>query len=903
MIILDMLNILRTHGISPSGIPSNISLMPNHKLVNEIRKLRAKLNTEKYKQAQAVYKKVIKPINIAFIKTLYAQQYYTGMNNNPLIDLEYLFGQYDNDNIENPALYRLLKEHRLQRNLFKFIILTDYCNRKDNSDKLFEKLIKQLEKLKESESDGDEINNICTILDGLYKQKPEFIRLGLAKTEAMIGGAYSEKSICALVTFCALAIKDSSAVNTCKDIIKVVDSNPEKIISGIDEIKNNSAIPQEEKPLYTATIINPVTTDKVSIEAATMQKTISTFKKEERQKVKTIYLQKVIEKPEDNNFKLIAETTAHIPSFSLPSMPSDTPDELKKEYAGMGTSFSVELSKISGKSKSSPPPPPPPGPPPLLTWDNASEIPKILNTDYGTLDTWYKEHSNKSNYALTSDNKVILDDVARILTAYEFVGNNIKNLEKKWKKIDWLGEFYDKLDIMCQIRDNSFTYKMVKLTILADTYKTEVMKIISEKLLEDLNGKLQEYIVKLGDLSSASTNKILQISSEIYGFFYKNIETPFKESTLNAFIDNFVENFTAHVLEAYNKFKDTLQKQYKLIHDQLVKAESASASASGSTYNVVDFNDIKKLYQDELAKIDSVFDKYKSAAETALQDKYEAFGHLDINSVAAQKYDDLAAAAAAASVPVRTINLEDILKKNETDMLDEVTKLDASSGVVMLDTDKVMYGTSVMTEEQMNICKAAIDGFFNTDEIEHTDASGKTTKFNIFFKRFASVPTKSGGYLRICDLFNFSPGSTEFFIDSFNKFNSDKLSPYMEFILMTKAFVELKSSPEKDVSIDSPYLNENCFIAKVKMYSNDTGTYFKYDVNKTGSKAEIGLIDMSSNKLSTVKCVIQPLNGTDLDFLLMNANVTETEHAFKIQVGGAYYKKYLKYKSKYLQIK
>jgi hypothetical protein len=51
MIILDMLNILRTHGISPSGIPSNISLMPNHKLVNEIRKLRSKISTEKYKEA------------------------------------------------------------------------------------------------------------------------------------------------------------------------------------------------------------------------------------------------------------------------------------------------------------------------------------------------------------------------------------------------------------------------------------------------------------------------------------------------------------------------------------------------------------------------------------------------------------------------------------------------------------------------------------------------------------------------------------------------------------------------------------------------------------------------------------------------------------------------------------
>ena len=142
MIIFDILNNIRKHGISQSGIPSNISSMPNYQLINEISKLRAKLSSDEYKQASVLYKKVIKPINIAFIKSLYAVLNYTSINNyDPIDDLDYLFGKYDNNTFENPALYKFLKEHRLKRNLIKYIILTQFSNGLNNSYGIYDKFI------------------------------------------------------------------------------------------------------------------------------------------------------------------------------------------------------------------------------------------------------------------------------------------------------------------------------------------------------------------------------------------------------------------------------------------------------------------------------------------------------------------------------------------------------------------------------------------------------------------------------------------------------------------------------------------------------------------------------------------------------------------------------------------
>ena len=140
MNIFDILNNIRKHGISPSGIPSNISSKPNNQIVNEIRKLRAKLSSDKYKQANELYKKVIKPINISFIKSLYTVLNYASNNNyDPLLDYDYLYEQYDKNNIENPVIYKLLRENILKRNLFKYIIIIHYSNKSDN--KIYDKIL------------------------------------------------------------------------------------------------------------------------------------------------------------------------------------------------------------------------------------------------------------------------------------------------------------------------------------------------------------------------------------------------------------------------------------------------------------------------------------------------------------------------------------------------------------------------------------------------------------------------------------------------------------------------------------------------------------------------------------------------------------------------------------------
>jgi hypothetical protein len=73
-----------------------------------------------------------------------------------------------------------------------------------------------------------------------------------------------------------------------------------------------------------------------------------------------------------------------------------------------------------------------------------------------------------------------------------------------------------------------------------------------------------------------------------------------------------------------------------------------------------------------------------------------------------------------------------------------------------------------------------------------------------------------------------------------------------------------------------------------------TGTYFHF--NAAGNAGEIGYIDNAELKSfsftvnGSTKAVINPAENT-------------STNTFQLQSGGAYYKKYLKYKSKYLQIK
>jgi hypothetical protein len=337
-----MLNILRTNGINPSGV--DISSMPNHKLVNDIRKLRAKLSSEKYKEAQAVYKKVIKPVNIAFIRSLYAQQYYMGINhNNPLADLDYLFGQYDNNTIENPVLYRLLKEHRLQRNLFKFFILKHFSNKTDDvSDKIFDKVIALLEARKDTHPDESEV--LCGIIEKLTEKRSEFISIGLAKV--MIGGSLTvpqKNSLDAVLVFGALAIDEPNIRDSFKKLIEGVGStNSAEIVSRIDAVVADKSIPVENRPLFTVSILNPInpnfSTEKK--EAVEFIKGLTGLDKKKAAEFSVVYLDKITADPSKKIVQVVAETSANV-GVGLPATLSATLSAtLPKEW-------STEISNVS----------------------------------------------------------------------------------------------------------------------------------------------------------------------------------------------------------------------------------------------------------------------------------------------------------------------------------------------------------------------------------------------------------------------------------------------------------------------------------------------------------------------------------------------------------------------------
>ena len=236
------------HNISLSDIPFNISSMTNYQIVNEIKKLRAKLNADRYKQASELYKNVIKSININFVKSLYATSQYTSINNyDPLLDFDYLLKQYDNKNtIKNPALYKLLKENCLQRNLFKFIILTHFYNESNN--KISDKMIAILK---------------AYIGDRITVKKSGLRGGGEPFTEAQ------KKSLAAALVFVALSIDDKQTRDYIKTLIEELNSPYSKeIITKIDKIVTDPNILPENRYIETFKImeLSPVEEikDKVS---------------------------------------------------------------------------------------------------------------------------------------------------------------------------------------------------------------------------------------------------------------------------------------------------------------------------------------------------------------------------------------------------------------------------------------------------------------------------------------------------------------------------------------------------------------------------------------------------------------------------------------------------------------
>jgi hypothetical protein len=242
MIIFDILNNLRKYGINPSDIPPNISSMHNNQIVNEIKKLKANINPDVYKQASDLYKKVIEPINISFIKSLYSVLNYTSNNYDPLTDFNYLYDQYDENNIKNPIIYKLLNCHLLKRNLIRYIILTHYNDKSYN--KISDKIIAIIK---------------AYIGDNQTSKKKNNFRGG-----AGILTEDQRSTIVSALTFDALTFGDN--LKTKESFIKLIKEvngeDSSKIEERINKIITDPKIPVNNRPFFTDIIIKSSDFDK-----------------------------------------------------------------------------------------------------------------------------------------------------------------------------------------------------------------------------------------------------------------------------------------------------------------------------------------------------------------------------------------------------------------------------------------------------------------------------------------------------------------------------------------------------------------------------------------------------------------------------------------------------------------
>jgi len=361
MNIFDILNNIRKHGISPSGIPSNISSKANNQILNEIRKLRAKLSSDKYKQASELYKKVIKPINIAFIKSLYTVLNYTSINNyDPLLDFDYLYDQYNNKNtIENPALYKLLKEHCLQRNLYKYIILIHFSNEPNNSVSLYDRYM-----------------GIGIIKPFIYRHKKGG---GIIDSGDMIGGRIlsdPEKKSVASSLICAFPFFDTqSRKDIRRDLINLDIKNGKNFLEKIEEVVKDDSL--ENRLAGTLEIMEEINDLPVKSEVTLSEHMISSSEAESEQ-IKRLETElsnskeriRVLESRTDipPSFATTTATTKDTTAaITTPATTAITPAITKfatidslPSLSAKSASPVIELSSQPTPGLGAPPPPPPP---------------------------------------------------------------------------------------------------------------------------------------------------------------------------------------------------------------------------------------------------------------------------------------------------------------------------------------------------------------------------------------------------------------------------------------------------------------------------------------------------------------------------------------------------------------
>jgi hypothetical protein len=842
MIILDMLNILRTHGINPSSIPSNISSIPNHELVNDIRKLRAKLdpNSPEYKKGQALYKKVIKPVNIAFIRTIYLQQYYTSVHNNPLADLDYLFGQYDNNTIENPVLYRLLTEHRLQRNLFKYIILTEFCKNANNAsaeeiEKLgVNELIKELLSLRDNSSSPEQQAEICMLIDEIQKKLVSF---------GMIGGGITEEqklSATIVLAYCALFTTNEKIKNIAKSLIQKYSANPDQVIQRLSKANNE----------YEATIVADTTIDFEEGSQSIQKLNLSEYNVDSKRQILS----------SGNYDDLIMEYL--IPArgmYNIDHLLVDEPNYLEES----GSIAKVELVNTTYKD----------------FWENFGYEQLNLIRDMSGLQTFVKDANDHS--AAKKNNPVI----SRYL-------KNLEEMERYFRTIN------------NNISSSKITY--VDINLFGILFKNGASEIMLGDLWSRLSKEFTRIINyfasgKVGDNIGNALGQILKdLKEKQKNVDFSPSDIRLSDTRFNLPIDpkDLEDGLFKKVIEKYNRKLNELMDNMEKQINYLKNLDASSLNSDIPTFSTNFYTNFPYLPTDLVKKISVITDLNKE--RNAISDKLRK----------GVKPDAIFINKSSAAASAAPINLEEVVGKTDINKIRSVLfsyNPDSSGNTVDSTEQKVLWNKQELSYSKFTIFKNALLALidsrtkFNSEEIK----DDKNIKIGLAqFGRFIALGDK--GYFELdairdagVNKVKKNPGTTD--VTPF----SDNEKEILEFIFLTKYYAEISSGAKGKLSLSLREL-PGCIEVETKELNSTIGSTF-YHYDSDGNKIFIGRILKDPTGSDKDIWGYYSIKNKDTNEYMINVDggqkTIKTENLGKTSTGGGFYKKYLKYKSKYLQIK
>jgi hypothetical protein len=864
MSILNMVNILRTHGINPSSIPSNISSISNHELLNDIRKLRAKLNPKspEYKKAQALYKKVIKPVNIAFIKLLIAQQYYSSVNNNPLADLDYLFGQYDSNTIENPVVYRLLTEHRLQRNLFKYIILTEFCKNADNAsaeeiEKLdVDELIKELVSLRDMSSSAEEQAEICMLIDQIQKK---LVSIGMKG-----GGGNIEQKLSATIVlaYCALFTNEEKIKNIAKSLIKKYSTNPEEVLNRLSRTKSK----------YDATVVADTTID--------FDKGVQSISKLILSEYGVESIKQILSS--GNYDDLIMENL--IPARDMHNIDYLLVDEpIYKENSS--SIADVELVDTTYKE----------------FWENFG-FEKLNLTDSTTFTTFM---DNAKVHEATKKNNPVISRYLENLERMLIISNKIYENKSKGRITD------------------------ADIYLFGELFKDGASKIMLEdlwtKLSSDFNIIINNIFFVSGKVGD-NISKVITIILEDLQKKQKNVDDTilskdikFDDSRFQlqnyGFLDDglFKEVLKKYIVE-FNNLMDVMVKQINF----LKKLNTTYLLVNKSKF-LTNFMEFPMLPNNLVKKI-SVITKLNDEKDAINQKLIKNVDPDQIFKKSSSSSSSSSAAAAATTTTTSSatvhINLEDIAQNTDLDKIDKVLdsyKNDGSMNTVDSSGKQVLWNNANLPYERFIIFKNAINALMEslTKIIVQNinDSTGKKIGL-VLYGRFIALGSNNleKGYFDIEQIKNAgvenvpkNPGTTD------KTPFTDIEKEILKFIFLTKYFEKIRSGKTAKLSLS---LNElpDCIEVETKELTPEISTFYYYDVVR--KRIYIGKIlnnpIISGPGVKDLWGYYLIKNIDTNDYMINNEGSTKSiksANLGKTSTGGGFYKKYLKYKSKYLQIK